>query len=162
MRKILPFMVISCMVPSCVCSASEATNAYNVLDQNLRKSGGGLVSSHKKCPRKIDNMIEVLTGSESAKIDLNRSAVVVFTELCSGGNRLGEYLIITDHNSGHLISDIEIGDYNFLVDKVSVNGNLILMEGQKWGKEDGHCCPSIGGTLEYNIDSKKQRFIPKK
>jgi hypothetical protein len=143
-------------------SASDTLIANKVLDHDLRKGGGGIVTSHKKCPRKTDNLIEVSTGIEKAKIDSNRSAVVVFTELCNGGNRLGEYLVITEGNSGRLITDAEIGDLNFLVDKVTVNGNLILMDGKKWDKEDGHCCPSLEGTIEYNLDTKKQRFIPKK
>lgn len=162
MRVFLSLIGVFLLVNSSAYSATDITIAKKVLDQNLKKDGGGIVSDHKKCPRKTDNFIEVLTSSESAKIDSNRSAVVIFTELCNGGNRLGEYLVITEGNTGHLISDADIGDLNFLVDKVTANGNLILMEGKKWGKEDGHCCPSLDGTIEYNIDTKKQRFIPKK
>ncbi len=162
MRVILSLISVFFIVNSSAYPASNTNIANKVLDQSLRKGGGGIVPAQRKCPRNTDNMLEVPVQTKVAKIDSKRSAVVVYTELCNGGNRSGEYLIITEGNSGQFISDAEIGDLNFTVDKIAVNGNLILLTGSKWQKEDAHCCPSLDGIIEYNLDTKKQRFIPKK
>lgn len=135
-------------------AAQEVNTARNVL-----QARGLIVRTNKTCPKTKETFLSYPIKYLTTKIDKIRSATVVFTELCNGGNMLQEYLVLTKGTKGVWLENADIGDLNFSVEAISARADHILLKGQRWKGSDPHCCPSLSGILSYNIITKKQRFI---
>ena len=69
--------------------------------------------------------------------------------MCNGGNGHGQYLVVTQGGSAHVVTSAEIADMSFLGQISRVAGTSVFLKGYRWGPNDPHCCPSREATLEY-------------
>ncbi len=103
-------------------------------------------------------MYEYVTDTQIVPINASSNAILLNSEMCGGGNKNGQYLVITRNGTARVVTDAEIGDMSFLGKITHVEGGIIYLSGMRWLKNDPHCCPSKKAVLEYNIKTYKHRF----
>jgi hypothetical protein len=83
---------------------------------------------------------------------------LIDTGICSGGNKHGQYFVVTHQGAARLITDAGIDDMSFLGKIGYVDGDIVYFDGVRWLPNDPHCCPSKNATLEYNLKTGKHKF----
>lgn len=106
-------------------------------------------------------MSEFVEDYQVVPIDKISNAILISTRMCGGGNKHGQYFVISGKRKVELITDAEIDDMSFLGQITGVRGGVVYFKGVRWMPGDPHCCPSKEGTLEYNIRTKKHKFTLK-
>lgn len=126
---------------------------------DLKKIKTGIVARESRCPiREKSGMIEYMDHYQAVPIDDNSKAILIDTHQCGGGNKHGQYLIISSGEQCKIVTEPEIGDMAFLGKSLYVSDGKIILKGMKWLSDDPHCCPSKAGTLEYSVSSGKYIF----
>lgn len=133
----------------------ELRSAREAVDRALKNDeGGGLVARQSACPQSVDDPSEYITRVEFVPVG-DSDAVLIDSAMCGGGNRHGQYLIVTRRGKSRLVTDTEIGDMSFLGQIMRVDGNKVVLSGNRWLPDDPHCCPSRRAVLEYDVETGK-------
>lgn len=144
-----------------LCAAGEISIATETLSSFLKQRGGyrgkGAVSQREKCPKSSAD-IQYITDYKIVPINDSSSAVSVFTMSCPEGNSVDQFLIIIQNGKGQVVASDLVGDSNFKGGEMWVDGNTLYLQGDKWARDDAHCCPSKEGTFEYNISTGSHKF----
>jgi hypothetical protein len=138
--------------------ADDVQPAYAAVNDLFREEGGGLVSRQALCPKKNNENWGYATSATVAAIDDKDSAVLVDALQCSGGNLHGQFLVVVQAGSAHVVRDIGIGDMSFIADRMEADGDKLFLYGYHWLDSDGHCCPSKRATLEYDLKSGRHKL----
>lgn len=155
MGKRLLILAMALPLLSGVARADELKSAREAVDRALKNDeGGGLVARQSACPQSTDDASEYITRVELAPVG-EWDAVLIDTAMCGGGNRHGQYLVITRHGKSRLVTDTEIGDMSFLGQINHIDGNKLFLSGNRWLPDDPHCCPSRRAVLEYDVETGK-------
>lgn len=150
-------------------AGDELTNARDAVDRFLKASvaaecgslprcSGGLVARFDQCPKDAD-LEEYVQEYQVVPIDSTSNAMLIWTRMCGGGNKNGQYFAISTGKGAELITDAEVGDMSFIAQQMSASDGVVSLYGSRWMPDDAHCCPSKEGTLEYDTKTKKHRFI---
>jgi hypothetical protein len=91
-------------------------------------------------------------------INASSNAILINSEMCGGGNKNGQYLVVAQNGKSEVITNAEIGDMSFLGKITHVDGDVIYLSGMRWLENDPHCCPSKDAVLEYNVKTHKHGF----
>lgn len=155
MGKRLLILAMALPLLSGVARGDELKSAREAVDRALKNDGGGgLVARQSACPQSADDASEYITRVELAPVG-EWDAALIDTAMCGGGNRHGQYLVITRHGKSHLVTDAEIGDMSFLGQINHIDGNKLFLSGNRWLPDDPHCCPSRRAVLEYDVETGK-------
>jgi hypothetical protein len=138
--------------------ADDLQSSREAVSQLLKKEGGGLVAQESKCPKKIVNLWEFVTDTQVVPINASSNAILINSEMCGGGNKNGQYLVVAQNGKSEVITNAEIGDMSFLGKITHVDGDIIYLSGMRWLENDPHCCPSKDAVLEYNVKTHKHGF----
>lgn len=118
-----------------------------------------LVPRFAKCPpMEQGGMLEYMDSFQLVPVDDHTDAILINTHQCSGGNKHGQYFIISRNGKCDAVTKPEIGDMAFIADSMFADNDVVTLNGIKWGDNDPHCCPSSEGTLEYNVVTKQYSF----
>ncbi len=145
--------------------ADELQSARDAVNRALKSDGAGLVSRLSACPKsEDDNGSEYVTLIQSVPVGDASEATLIDSGMCGGGNKHGQYLVITRHGKSQLVTDAEIGDMSFIGEISHVDGNKVFLSGNRWLPDDPHCCPSRQAVLEYDVETGKHslKLTPKK
>jgi hypothetical protein len=119
----------------------------------------GIVPRYAKCPpMEQGGMLEYMDSFQLTPVDEHTDAILIDTHQCGGGNKHGQYFLISRHNKCDVITKPEIGDMAFIAENMYANDRTVVLKGIKWTRDDPHCCPSSEGTLEYNVDTGQYVF----
>ena len=119
----------------------------------------GLVPRYAKCPpMEQGGMLEYMDNFQLTPIDEHTDAILIETHQCGGGNKHGQYFLISQNGKCDVVTKPEIGDMAFIADSMYANENIVTLKGIKWADSDPHCCPSAEGTLDYNAVTKQYSF----
>jgi clan AA aspartic protease (TIGR02281 family) len=152
-------------VPSKSVLAADLQKAERALGTFLGKDGGGLVTTRSACPGgessdDINIGWEVVRATEVAPIEGVGNAILIDTSQCGGGNKHGQYLVITRDGSANVITNAEIDDMSFIGRSIRAEGTSLFLPGVRWRPHvDPHCCPFAEATLQYDVKTGKHRFI---
>jgi hypothetical protein len=138
--------------------ADDLKSSREAVSRFLEKDDGGLVAQQSECPKKAGNLWEFVTDAQIVPINTTSNAILINSEMCGGGNKNGQYLVITQHGKSEVVTNAEIGDMSFLGKLTHVDGDVVYLSGKRWLENDPHCCPSRDAVLEYNIKTRKHRF----
>ena len=149
--------------------AFSAVNAFLKADAEKYKSTNpgegvaekaGLVSRPSKCPSMQEGgLLEFVDKVQIVKISGKTGAALIDTHQCGGGNKHGQYLVISQGMKCNIVEDPEIGDMRFIASIIYARDDGVVLKGIKWTKDDPHCCPSEQGTLSYRVSSGSYRFL---
>jgi hypothetical protein len=158
MRKLLFFAVFTALAAPA--AADEFSCSFNAINAYLKTDWEkflaweptapkdektGIVSRYAACPpTEQGGMLEYMDGFQLVPIDEKRDAILIDTHQCGGGNKHGQYFLISANGKCDLIRDPKIGDMSF--------------KGMRWTDSDAHCCPSREGTLEYDVSTGRYKF----
>ncbi|HEY8162923.1 MAG TPA: hypothetical protein VIF34_11750 [Methylocystis sp.] len=144
--------------------ADELQDARDAVNRALKSDGGGLVARRSACPRSPDEGLEYVTRVELVPVGESSAAALIDSAMCGGGNKHGQYLVVTRHGKSYLVTGAEIGDMSFIGEISHVEGNKVILSGSRWLPDDPHCCPSRKAVLEYDVETGKHRLelTPKK
>lgn len=137
--------------------------ALSAVHDHLSKQGSGLVDRHETCPKNDQTEwgFKFVRAIDLKPIDGTRTAVLIDTNQCSGGNESGQYLAIAIGPNAQLILKDFIGDMRFAITQYHVGDNSTLqLKGLRWKENDPHCCPSQKGTLSYNLATGATNYQP--
>jgi len=135
-----------------------AINAYLKADEEKFAAREGVQSNertgivpdpHSCPPSDQSGMLEYMDKYQVDWVDENTNAVLIDTHQCGGGNKHGQYFLISRGEKCDLVKDPEIGDMQFIADRMYSRDGVVYLVGYKWRSDDPHCCPSREGTLEY-------------
>lgn len=119
----------------------------------------GLVRKYAKCPpMEQGGMLEYMDNFQLTPIDEYTDAILIDTHQCGGGNKHGQYFLISRNGKCDVVTKPAIGDMAFIADSMYANENVVTLNGTKWADSDPHCCPSSEGTLDYNVVTKQYAF----
>jgi len=138
--------------------ADDLQKAFDAVGAVLQKEGGGVVPLQSSCPKKDDDSSQFVVSSTVVFINEADRAVLVDTGQCGGGNGSGQYLVIIQSGAANVVTDAGIEDMSFLADHIYADGNSLFLYGNRWLKNDPHCCPSKKATLEYNLNTHRHKF----
>jgi hypothetical protein len=139
-----------------IARGDELRSAREAVDRALKNDdGGGLVARQSACPQSADDGSEYVTRVEIMPVGDSADATLIDSAMCGGGNKHGQYLVVTRHGKSRLVTDAEIGDMSFLGEISRVDGNKVFLSGNRWLPDDPHCCPSRRAVLEYDIETGK-------
>jgi hypothetical protein len=86
--------------------ADDLQKARSAVNSFLVKDGGGLASSRGLCPPSVGNLQEYVTRIEFVPVSATTNALLLYSEMCGGGNKHGQYLYISKSSGGgDLITD---------------------------------------------------------
>lgn len=153
MRKILLFLLPMVLINSYAYSASDLNIAFQAIKSYEKKLGYNLLV--KECSSKtfLKHAPSPFATPLRTKIDSERSAIVMNIERCEG-NTTWQHFVLTNRSVGHVVEFKE----EFLIDKISVKRDIVILEGYTRRDDDGHY-PSHPAKIEYNLVSKKYRLI---
>lgn len=155
MRKRLLVYAMALPLLSSVARGDELRSAREAVDRALKNEGGGLVARQSACPQSLDDGSEYVTRVEFAPVGDSADVTLIDSAMCGGGNRHGQYLVVTRHGKSHVVTDTEIGDMSFLGEISRIDGNKVFLSGNRWLPDDPHCCPSRRAVLEYDVETGK-------
>jgi hypothetical protein len=138
--------------------ADDVQTAREAVSSTLQKDGGGLVPFQAACPQKNADPWGFVSSSVVVPIDKANSAVLVNVGMCDGGNGHGQFLVILENGTPHLVQGTEIGDMSFIGLNMFSDGDSVTLYGDRWLKSDAHCCPSKKATLEYNLKTHQHKL----
>lgn len=138
--------------------ADELQKAFDAVSAVLQKDGGGVVRFLSSCPKNNDDPWEYVVSSTIVFINDADRAVLVDTGHCNGGNGSGQYLVVIQNGAANAVTDVGIGDMSFLADHMYVDGNSLSLFGNRWSKNDPHCCPSKKTILEYDLKTRQHKY----
>ncbi|MDJ0447833.1 hypothetical protein [Methylocystis sp. JR02] len=156
MGKRLFIVAMALPLLSGVARGDELRSAREAVDRALKNDeGGGLVARQSACPQSVDDASEYITRVELAPVGDSTDITLIDSAMCGGGNRHGQYLVVTRRGKSNLVRDTEIGDMSFLGEIMRVDGNKVVLSGNRWLPDDPHCCPSRRAVLEYDVETGK-------
>ena len=119
----------------------------------------GIVPRYATCPpMEQGGMLEYMDSFQLVPIDEKRDAILIDTHQCGGGNKHGQYFLISANGKCDFVRDPKIGDMSFIAESMFANENIVTLKGRKWTESDAHCCPSREGALEYNANTGRYAF----
>lgn len=119
----------------------------------------GIVPRYAKCPpMEQRGMLEYMDSFQLVPVDERTDAILIDTHQCGGGNKHGQYFLISRSGKCDVITKPEIGDMAFIAENIYANENIVILKGVKWAEKDPHCCPSSEGTLDYNVQTNQYSF----
>jgi hypothetical protein len=138
--------------------ADDLQKALDAVNAVLQKDGGGVVALQSSCPKKDDDSSQYVVSSTVVSVNQADRAVLVDTGDCGGGNGSWQYLVVLQNGAANVVTDAGLGDMSFLADHMYVDGNSLFLYGNRWLKNDPHCCPSKKATLEYNLKTHQHKL----
>jgi hypothetical protein len=133
-------------------SSREAVSEY------LKREGGGLVARQSNCPKEPGNLWEFVIDTQAVPMNASSNAILINSEMCGGGNKMGQYLVVVRNGKSEVITNAEIGDMSFIGEITRIDGDVVHLSGTKWLQNDPHCCPSKNADLEYNVKTHQHKF----
>lgn len=119
----------------------------------------GLVPRQSKCPPMEEGgLLEFIDKFQVVSVADNIDATLIDTHQCGGGNKHGQYLVISKGRKCNVVTEPEIGDMAFIATEMYATDNGVVLKGVKWTKDDPHCCPSKQGTLTYQVFNGSYSF----
>ena len=83
--------------------------------------------------------------------------VIVVTVVCKGSDRFTQYIMNvyeTINGESKVTTPFVVGTkYDFNIDAIKINSNIVTLTGMTWAKIDAHCCPSIPAKRIYVLDN---------
>jgi hypothetical protein len=138
--------------------ADELQSARDAVDLALKGESGGLVPRESACPKSPDAGAEYVTRVGFVPVGDSADATLIDSAMCGGGNKHGQYLVVTRRGKSHLVAQDVIGDMSFVGEISHVEGNKVFLSGSRWLPDDPHCCPSRQAVLEYDVETGKHNL----
>ena len=137
----------------------EISTATITLNRFLteRDPESGFVRGQQACPKDTDAFLEYGTSFEVKPIDKTSSIVTIYAMSCPVGNGVDEYIVYIKNGKGRVVANDLVGAMKMQGD-VWVDGDNLYIKGNKWLEQDAHCCPSLSGTLKYNLKTGYSNF----
>jgi hypothetical protein len=149
---------LAVLLSTATARADELQKAFDAVSAVLQKNGGGVVRFLSSCPKNNDDPWEYVVSSTVVFTNDADRAVLVDTGHCGGGNGSGQYLVVIQDGAANVVTDAGIKDMSFLADHMSADGNSLSLFGNRWSKNDPHCCPSKKAILEYNLKTHQHKY----
>jgi hypothetical protein len=120
----------------------------------------GLIPRHAKCPpMEQGGMLEYMDSFTLTPVGGDVDGILIDTHQCGGGNKSGQYFVVSRNGKCEMALTSEVGDMSFIAESMFATDNGVTLRGRKWMSNDAHCCPSREGTLDYDV--KTGRFVYK-
>lgn len=142
MKKIIILWLFSFVATADVLS----TSPDKLIDQQIYTMTSTVDPSYQQCD---------VTKYPTIQINADYVGKMVTLIGCGGGNHFEQYFVIVKHDrNGWKIKQVDLvgSDHEFVVESIKANPHGYTLIGNKFGPEDGHCCPSVPFTIPVYID----------